>query len=158
MDFASFKEKASQFTKKAGEKIDSSLNWVAQKYAGSKYIVSDEEELKKRIEKTKNTINEYGKTSIKRLVVIYAEKDSEYYKKLLTYIAPIMYTKAFVQNIPFAITSLDRKKLKKFDVTDSPAILIFENTKHVKTLIWEEAIEKVVKSTDFDINKLIHNQ
>jgi competence protein ComGC len=42
-----------------------------------------------------------------------------------------------------------------YSVTQFPALLVFENTKHIKTLQGEENIQKVVKSLSLDINSTI---
>jgi hypothetical protein len=59
--------------------------------------------------------------------------------------------------VKMKLTNIDIKELQLYWVTESPALLVFEDAKLAKVLHGKDSIEKVVKTTDMDINNLINN-
>jgi hypothetical protein len=47
--------------------------------------------------------------------------------------------------------------LKQYGLNKIPGLVVFENTKPIKVVYWEENITKLVKSLNLDINKTIEN-
>ena len=157
MDFTSLKEKAKKYSTQAKEKLDAWIDSSIKLIGESSFVISKKEELQKAIASSKNTTNAYKKISRKKVVVFYAEKESDYYKHILTYIAPVLFAKAWTQQIKMKLTNIDIKELSEYEVTESPALLVFEDEKLTKVIHGKEQIEKVVKTTDMDINSLINN-
>ena len=81
---------------------------------------------------------------------------SEFFTKML-YALPVLVANAFSQNIALKLVDKDMKDadFAPYNVTQFPTLLVFENTKHIKTLKGEENIQKVVKSLSLDINSTI---
>jgi hypothetical protein len=47
--------------------------------------------------------------------------------------------------------------LKQYGVNKTPSLVVFENTKPIKVIYWEENIQKLVKSLNLDINKTLES-
>lgn len=157
MDFKALQEKAKKYGKNLWETLNWHLNTGIEKLENSKFVVSDEASLEEIISSTKDTTNSYGKISRKKTIVIFVEKWSDFYKHLLSYMLPIIYGKAWTQNIWVKISNLEKEKLQKYDITEIPALAVFGDTEIIKVIYGKEAIEKVVKNTNVDINELITN-
>lgn len=157
MDFKKIKEKAQFFIQQSWEKINESIDIWIRKIEKSSFVLSDIKELQKVIDETKNTINQYGKVSTKKTIIICAEKWSDFYRHLLSYIFPIVYWKAWTQNMWVKLCNIEKSDLKKYNVWEFPALIVFEDTKVLKVIHWKANIEKVVKNLNMDINELINN-
>ena len=157
MDFETFKNKAQSLSSQAGKKIQAWIKKWIEKIEESWIVISDIAVLEKVILSTKNSTNDYGKIVRKKTIVIFAEKGSPFYKHILSYVWPIMYTKAWTQNIGVKLCNVEKEKLKKYGLEESPALLVFWDTKVIKVIHWQSNIEKVVKSSNVDINELINN-
>lgn len=157
MDFTSLKEKAKKYSTQAKQKLDAWIDSSIKKIGESSFVISTQEDLQKIIESSKNATNSYWKISRKKVVIFYAEKDSDYYIHILSYIAPVLFAKAWTQQVKIKLTNIDITELKEYSITESPALLVFEDAKFTKVIYGKENIEKVVKTTDMDINNLINN-
>lgn len=157
MDFTSLKEKAKKYSTQVKEKFDAGIDSSIKKIGESSFVISTTEDLQTIIESSKNATNSYWKISRKKVIIFYAEKESEYYKHILSYIAPVLFAKAWTQQVKMKLTNIDIKELQLYWVTESPALLVFEDAKFTKVLHGKETIEKVVKTADMDINNLINN-
>lgn len=157
MDISSLKKKAFEFKKQATETLNSGIEKWIEKIEKSSFVISEEKNLEKVIQETQHQENSYGKISRKKTIIIFASAGSPFYKHLLSYIAPIIYTKSWTQNISVKICNIDISKISQYGVTESPSLLVFSDTKIVKVVHGKENIEKVVKNTNVDINYLIDN-
>ena len=154
MDFAELKKKAIKFGNDMVE------TW-AKKLAESSMVINKIEDLEKFIEKSKTksfTSSETGITKefIKKVIVIFAEKDSSFMKKSLVWL-PVLITKAFSQNIPLKMCDIKLEDLKKYDIKKLPTLVVFETEKIIDIVEWEEDINKITKSLSIDINKSIED-
>ena len=154
MDFAELKKKAIKFGNDMVE------TW-AKKLAESSMVINKIEDLEKFIEKSKTksfTSSETGITKefIKKVIVIFAEKDSSFMKKSLVWL-PVLITKAFSQNIPLKMCDIKLEDLKKYDIKKLPTLVVFETEKIIDIIEWEEDINKITKSLSIDINKSIED-
>ena len=154
MDFAELKKKAIKFGNDMVE------TW-AKKLAESSMVINKIEDLEKFIEKSKTksfTSSETGVTKefIKKVIVIFAEKDSSFMKKSLVWL-PVLITKAFSQNIPLKMCDIKLEELKKYDIKKLPTLVVFETEKIIDVVEWEEDINKITKSLSIDINKSIED-
>ena len=154
MDFAELKKKAIKFGNDMVE------TW-AKKLAESSMVINKIEDLEKFIEKSKTksfTSSETGITKefIKKVIVIFAEKDSSFMKKSLVWL-PVLITKAFSQNIPLKMCDIKIEDLKKYDIKKLPTLVVFETEKIIDIIEWEEDINKITKSLSIDINKSIED-
>lgn len=163
MDFWKLKEKALELKKTAQKKGKEAIDYGAKKLAASHFTINTKEELKAIIEKsakTKTVDKETGKEKIfsHRVMIIIWEEKSKFFEKAL-YQLPVIATKWFTQNTPVRLAKSDIKwaDLKKYWVESTPAIVVFENKKAIKTVSWEEKITKLVNSLEFDINNTIDN-
>ena len=156
MDFKELQEKAKKYTKQLWETVDKQLEKGIEKIENSSFVISTSKDLEAIIEATKNTENNYGKISRKKTIVVCVEKGSDFYKHLLSYMLPVMYTKAWTQNIGVKLCNLEQKDLAKYDIWELPALVVFADTKVEKVVHGKDKIEKVVKNTNMDINELIN--
>ena len=153
MDFAKLKEKAIKFKNNVVEKS-------TQKLLESSLVINKIEDLEKFIEKSKTktfTSKETGetKTFIKKVIVIFADKNSDFMKKSLVGL-PVLVTKAFSQNIPLKMCDIKLEDLKKYpEIKTFPSLVVFETEKIIDVVEWEEDINKIIKSLNLDINKSI---
>lgn len=152
MSFWDFKKKALKF------KDDIIGKW-AKKLWESSMVIKKIDNLNKFIEKSQTksfTSKETGETKefIKKVIVVFAEKESSFFEKLLIWL-PVLATKAFSQNIPFKICDIDIKDLWEYKIKEQPCLVVFETEKVIKIIEWEENISKIIKKLDIDIIKAI---
>ncbi len=90
------------------------------------------------------------------MIVIFADTKSDFFSKML-YALPVLSAKAFSQNIALKLADASMKELNPniYNMSTLPVLLVFENSKCIKTLSGEENIQKVVKSLSLDINSTI---
>jgi hypothetical protein len=124
-------------------------------------VINKVEDLEKFIEKSKTktfTSKETGETKefIKKVIVIFAEKDSDFFEKSLIQL-PVLVTKAFSQNIPLKMCDVKLEELKKYNIDKLPSLAVFETEKVIKIIDSEEDITKIVKTLSLDINDAIEN-
>lgn len=156
MDLKSLKEKALKLKEKASEKIWEAVSFSAKKLQKSKAVITETKKLEEFIEKSKNKKTSDGREIKKRVLILFIDKNSDFYEEAL-YIYPLIYTKAWSQNMGFSMSSIDLKDLKNYKIKKSPSLVLFENNELKKTIEWEENIKKVVKSLSLDINTTIDN-
>ncbi len=152
MNFWELKKKVLKFK-------DNIIDKWAKKLIDSNFVIKEMEDLKKFITKSKTkqiTSNETGekKEFIKKIIIIFAEKDSDFFEKSLFQL-PILSTKAYSQNIPLKMCNIDIAELKNFKIKKQPCLVVFETEKIVNIVEWEENISKIVKTLNLDINKAI---
>jgi len=152
MDFKSFKEKVTIFK-------NNQITNAANRLLNSSMTIATQEDLEKAIKKSKNTsitVKETWELKVftKHSVILFLGKDIEQYKKYLTK-APILKTKAWSQNVFFALSSLEPKDLKKYKITEIPSLALWTNEKLEKVIVGEENIKKIEKLLEFDIVKTI---
>ena len=161
MDFTKFKDKALWLKDKALEVGENAVNYGASKIADSKLTLKSTQELEAFVATSKTSEGKDSKSGEKkeftrRVIIIFADPKWDFFKDLI-YLLPVLSTKAFSQNISLRVADLRMKWLTKatYKIKDSPSLVVIENTKVVKVIEWEEKIQKVVKSLDLDINKVI---
>jgi len=162
MDFKELKEKAKKLKEKAGEYADKAIVYSSEKLAYSWFTIDSKEKLEEFIEKSENKKfknKETGeeKTFTKRVIVVFGEEKSDFFKEAL-YIFPSLLAKAFSQNISLKLAKADIKDvdLSKYKVKEIPSLVVFESKKVFKVISWKEKILKLVKSLNLDINKEIN--
>ena len=145
------------------EMKEKALNYSAQKLWASSLTLHSNVELETFISKSENkkfTNKEtwVEKTFKKRIIVIFLEEWSEFFKDIVTTL-PLLLTKSFSQNTPIKLILSNTKELdlNKYSVKEIPSLIVFENKQTLKTISWEENILKLVKNFDLDINKQIDN-
>lgn len=148
---------------KANEMTTKAIDFSSQKLMESKLTLETKEDLEKFQSDSKNkefTSKETGetKTFTRRSIVIIGEEKTDFFKNSL-YILPVIATKAFTQNVSVKLAKSDIKEFdySQIEVTDFPSLVLFENEKVSKVITGEDAILKLVKSFDLDINKQIDN-
>lgn len=154
MDFWALKNKALKF------KNDIVESW-AKKLAESSMVINKVEDLENFIEKSKTktfTSQETGetKTFIKKVIVIFWKKDSDFFKKALIQL-PVLVTKAFSQNIPLKMCDTPLDDLKKYGIESLPWLVVFETEKVVKIIQSEDDITKIVTGFTMNIEEAIDN-
>lgn len=156
MNFKEMKEKALELKNKA-------IEYSSQKLASSNFTISTNEDLENFINKSENTkfTNKETweeKTYTKRVIIIFIDEKSDFFKQtIITF--PVLLTKSFSQNvqIKLAKSTIKDLNLKKYSVEEIPSLVVFENKKVHKVILWEKNILKLVKNFDLDINKQIDN-
>lgn len=161
MDFKEIKKKALELKDEAAKKSKEALDYSAGKLAGSKFTIKSVEELEAFRDTSKSTQGKDSKTGEKktythRSIVIFCETDTDFFTSML-YMLPVLEAKAFSQNVKCKLADVSMKGLHKaaYNVGEVPCLVVFENSKIIKTLEGEENIQKVVKSLSLDINKTI---
>lgn len=176
MDFAKITQKAKELWKKSVESSKSLskkgiavskkakndvLSFTEDKLRDSRYIIKDADALKKLIDtsqekKFTEKKTWISKTFIWRAVLFVCEDEAEFTTKLL-YKLPMILAKSFSQNIYFWVLIWDSEHIdiSKFKIKSKPTLLLFENMKIKKQIVWEENIQKVVNSLNLNINKTI---
>ena len=161
MDFSKFKNKALELKDSAVSKTQDAISFGAGKLADSKFTLKNTQELENFIKRSENTESldkktQQKKTHIRKVIVIFAEPEGEFFKDLL-YLLPVLSAKAFSQNISLKLADagMDGFQKKNYKIKALPSLVVFENTKVIKTLEGEEKIQKVVKTLDLDINTVI---
>ena len=154
MDFWAFKDKALKFKNDMVEK------W-AKKLAESSMVINKIEDLESFIEKSKTKTfvsQETGETKkfIKKVIVIFWEKDSDFFKKALIQL-PVLVTKAFSQNIPLKMCNIELKDIKKYWVKSLPSLVVFETEEVINVINSEEGITKIVTWLTINIEEAIKN-
>lgn len=161
MDFTSLKQKAFMLKDKTLQAGKDAIEYSATKLADSSLTLKSKEDFEVFIQKSKNTSGRDSttgqeKTYTHRAIAILVDTKSEFFTKML-YALPVLVTKAFSQNMALKLVDKDMKEadFTPYNITEFPALVVFENTKHIKTLQGEENIQKVVKSLSLDINSTI---
>jgi hypothetical protein len=97
--------------------------------------IEDLEEFIKKSETKSFTSKETGETKkfIKKVIVIFADKDSDFMKKALIGL-PVLITKAFSQNIPLKMCDIKLEELKKYDIKKLPTLVVFETEKIIDVI------------------------
>ena len=165
MDFTKIKRKALELKERASEHTQKAIDYSAKKLTDSKYTIDKKEELDVIIKKSATTTFKNKETWVEKQnkhqsVVIFADEWSDFFKEAL-YMLPVIITKAFTQNISvkLAKSKIEWVKLSDYNVKAKtlPCLVIFEEKKVLTTIEWTENILKLVKSIDFDINKIIES-
>lgn len=161
MDLNKIKESFKKAKVTIKDKTNIAIERTWEKIVNSKFTIKNKEDFEELVKKSKKTFYKNPNTGEekeynKRSIVIIWEKKSEFYKDIAL-IIPIIATKTYSQNIYFRLASNEIKDLdyKKYNITDLPVMLIFENEKIYKTISWNENIQKLVKWFKLDINKEI---
>ena len=157
----SFKDRMLKLKNKAIELKDKAIDSWAKKLTESKFTISTKEELKEIIKSSKTTSftskeTWETKTYKHKAIILFWEEGSDFFEKAL-YVFPVIATKAYSQNIKakLAKSDIEGVKLSKYWVKELPSLVVFEEEKLLKVIVWEENILKLVKSMDLDINKQI---
>ncbi len=131
-------------------------NW-ATKLQESSLTISKIDDLEKFVEKSRNYYNDVMKKEVtKKVIVIFAPKNSDFYKKAL-YILPVIYTKAWTTNIDVRMSDswIEWLDLNKYAVLELPSLVYFENEKVEKIVAGEEKINKIVKGLTLNVESTI---
>lgn len=157
MDFSKFKEKLSSFKDTTVKFYNKTLDDTAKKLANSSFTIKTLFDLEDFISKSKYYFNEAsGKEEWKKIICIFASKDSEFFKDFL-YELPLVYTKAWARNIQIKLveSSIEWLDLSRYSIKEIPSLVLFENEKVSKVVASEEKINKIVKSLSLDIEESI---
>ncbi len=157
MDFKRFKKNVWFFTDKLKEKTTEVTDWLAKKFSESAFVLKTPEELDTFIKKSKNfTSKETWKTFEKRVLVIFWDSKTDFYKDMLKFF-PILFTKSWVANDSIKLVDINSewftKEKYKFDFV--PWLIVYQNEKFFKEIPGQNNIKKIVKNTTMDIDKLI---
>lgn len=161
MDLQWLREEALKFKKKAQKVGSKMLSASADKLVESKYTLESQDDITLCIAKSKTTTGTDSKTGKPkdfkhRVVIIFMDFQGDYFKTLV-YKLPILITKAYSQNIVLRVADISTKGLDKkaYKISWKEAMVVFEDEKVIKSLEWQENIQKVVKSLSLDINSTI---
>jgi len=162
MNLKELKEKAKKIQEKASEYTTKAIKYSSEKLVSSSFTIGAKEELisfikKSENKKFKNKETGEEKTFKKRIIVIFWEEKSDFFKEAL-YMFPSLVAKAFSQNISLKLAKSEIKdvKISNYNVNELPSLVVFENKKVLKVISGRENILKLVKSLNLDINKEIN--
>ena len=147
--------------KKALKFKDDMIESGTKRLVKSWNVINEIEDLEEFIKKSKTktfTSKETWATKefIKKVIVIFADKNSDFMKKSLLSL-PVLIIKAFSQNIPLKMCDIKLEDLKKYKVKTLPTLVVFETEEIIDIVEWEDDINKITKSLTIDINKSIEN-
>lgn len=152
---------AKDISKKAKDLGQDALEYWAEKLADSKLTLKNSKELNEFVQKSLPTTWKDSKTGESKefphqVIVIFWDPDSDFFQDMLFQL-PVLSTKAFSQNISVRLADIRMKDLdtQLYQVGDEPTLLVIENLKPTKTLTGEEAIAKLVKKPNLDIQETI---
>nr|MDD3720164.1 hypothetical protein [Candidatus Gracilibacteria bacterium] len=157
MNFEEIKGKMLGLKEKALSVANEAIEKGAEVIQNSSFTINDLEGLESFISKSKNYYNDVTKKEVsKRVIVIFAEKGSDFFKKAL-YILPVVYTKSWTRNIEIKIvdTGISGLDLLKYQTSILPSLVMFENEKVLKVVAGEEKINKIVTGLTLDIEKSV---
>ncbi|NDK08178.1 hypothetical protein EOM39_02930 [Candidatus Gracilibacteria bacterium] len=157
MDFSKFKEKLSTFKSTSVKFYNDTLDKTAKKLADSSFTIKTLFDLEDFIGKSKNYFSEAsGKEEGKKIICIFAIKESEFFKNFL-YELPVIYTKAWARNIGIKIvdSTIEGLELTRYGIKQLPSLVLFENEKVSKVIETEEKINKIIKGLTLDIEESI---
>lgn len=156
-----FMDSLKNFWKKTKETFNNALDYTAEKI-WEKSLAKTKKEVEDIIEASKTTEffkQETWETKIykhKTLVMVIDEKTDNF--KDLSLIYPILKTKVFSQNMKIIMTN---KEIEWWDLSQEynlekiPALLVFEDKKLTKTIIWKENLEKIWKSIKMNVEQTL---
>lgn len=157
-----FKQKFNIFKTKVVEFKDKAIENTAEKISKSSLVLKSQQELDEFILTSKNKTfkndKQEEKTTIKKSLLLVWNKETDFFKENLLNM-PVILTKAFSQNIKIKMIDTSNKdiNLLPYDLKETPAMIVFENTKVFKIIYSQENIKKVVKDLTLDINKTIQD-
>lgn len=155
----SLKDFGNKVKQKANEAIDSTAKSIQ---SSKNFSVNNKEELDNLIKKSANTEFQNKETwEIKtfkhKSIIIIIDENTEFYKKT-SLLFPILSTKTFSKSINIKLSKKDLEwvdYVSEFEIEEFPAMIVFEDEKIYKKIIWEENIEKIIKSVKIDIEEQI---
>lgn len=146
-----------ELKQKAIDAKNKAISYSAEKLAESSLVIQLENELTTLIEKSKTTTFTNKETWVVKenkhySIVIFAEKDSDFFKDAL-YALPVLTTKAFSQNISLkmAYSNIEWVDMQKYNIVSFPTLVVFHQEEIYKSLTGSENILGLVKSTNMDI-------
>ena len=154
------KQKAIQGKDKALELKQKSIDFTASKISSSNLVLKDENDfewfLLKSANKTISKDDWEDKIFVKRVLVVVWNSEDDFFKDFILSI-PVLLAKSFSQSIALKLIDTKNSKidLKKYNLTQFPSLMVFENKQLYKTISWEENVKKVVNNLSLDINKII---
>jgi len=161
MDFESLKKKVLELKGKIEEKTKKVVEVSAQKLQKSNFTLDTNEKIEEFINKSEQktfTSKETWETKVfnKRVIVVFWDSKTEFFKEAL-YMFPVLLAKTFSQNIPIKLVdvSIEKIDIKKFNITETPCLAVFQNKEIYKTIYWKEKVLSIVKNLSLDINKTI---
>ncbi len=160
MNLESLKKKALELKQKAIELKDKWVLYSAKKLSESSLVLKSQTELDDFILKSQNTTftnpEWISKVYEKRCSIIFWDSKENFFKEFLLSV-PVLLTKGFSQNLPLKIVDIWNESIdyKKYNLSEIPALIVFENKEIYKIIVGEDNIKKVVKSLTLDINKTI---
>lgn len=160
MDFSKLKEQALQLKQKAIDVKNKAVDFSAEKISQSWLVLKNQSDLELLIWKSENkviTTKEWDeKTFVKRSILVVGDAGKDFFKEFIISI-PVLLTKSFSQSLAIKILDIHNKNIdvSEYELQELPALIVFENKKVYKIIIWEDNIKKVVKSLTLDINRSI---
>lgn len=160
MDFSKLKEQALQLKQKAIDVKNKAVDFSAEKISQSWLVLKNQSDLELLIWKSENkviTTKEWDeKTFVKRSILVVGDASKDFFKEFIISI-PVLLTKSFSQSLAIKILDIHNKNIdvSEYELQELPALIVFENKKVYKIIIWEDNIKKVVKSLTLDINRSI---
>ena len=133
----------------ANKALDASVQSLQKTGA---FVIQDVASLEAHIALSKNTTGPSGKVYEKTTLLIVGDPETNFFKEAL-YKLPVLYTKAWSQNISLKLISSKCPWFEstKYNITELPSFIVFHDTKVAKIIAWEEKLNTLVKSLSLDI-------
>lgn len=90
-------------------------------------------------------------------ILLVVDEKSEHFKSM-SLIYPILKTKTFSQNMEFLMSNFQVEDInlkKKYELSELPAMIIFQEEEIYKIIFWKENIEKIWKMIKMNIEEII---
>lgn len=160
MDFSKFKEQALQLKQKAIDVKNKAVDFSAEKISQSWLVLKNQSDLDALVWKSENktitTKDGDEKIFVKRSILLAWDANKDFFKEFVISI-PVLLTKSFSQSLAIKVLDIHNQNIdiSQYEIQELPALIVFENKKVYKIIIWEDNIKKVVKSLTLDINRTI---
>ncbi len=160
MDFSKLKEQAIKLKQKAVDVKNIAVDFSAEKISQSWLVMKSQSDLETLIGKSENkiiTTKDWDeKTFVKRSILLAWDANKDFFKEFIISI-PVLLTKSFSQSLAIKVLDIHNQNIdiSQYEIQELPALIVFENKKVYKIIIWEDNIKKVVKSLTLDINRSI---
>lgn len=154
MDFSLLKEKAKLLWNKVKDVTNKAIDFGAETLQNSPFVIKDMNWLDELVTLSANKVGPTGVVYEKKSLLIIWDPSTDFFKKAL-YILPVVYTKAWSQNVAVKLLS---SKIEGIDyvkytlsLSQVPLCVVFADKKVYKIIAWEENINKLVTSLSLDI-------
>lgn len=156
-----FMDSLKKFWEKTKETFNNATDYIWEKI-WENALAKSKSEIDDIIEKSKTTEffkQETWETKFykHKTILIVVDEKSEAFKDL-SILYPVFKTKTFSQNMNILMSNFQIEDLnlqEKYELSELPAMIVFQDKEIYKTIFWKENIEKIWKTVRMNIEQTI---